>query len=133
MFEPYESVSEPGPRAFEMKMPYFANGFFGLKKVEVADRYEPYHEFIPILPVPSPPFHQIWLPSPRKLQAVRLSMVTPSALKTSMPLPLSPRFRFWSAGLGLQALPDLVPSTITLLRLRPRRWRLSFLLRTVSL
>src|SRR3954451_1927223 len=86
MFVPYESVSFPGPFAFDAKIPYVACGFFGLKNVVVADRNEPYQLPIPILPLPSPPFHQIWLPSPRKLQAVRFSIQTPLALNTTIPL-----------------------------------------------
>ena len=49
---------------------------------------------MPIWPLPSPPLNQIWLPpSPlplRKLQTVRFSTVTPSALKTSIPLRPNP-------------------------------------------
>ena len=45
---------------------------------------------MPILPLPSPPFHQISLPAvpapPRKLQTVRFSTLTPSAFQTRMPL-----------------------------------------------
>src|SRR3954451_13899138 len=133
MFVPYESVSFPGPFAFDAKIPYVACGFFGLKNVVVADRNEPYQLPIPILPLPSPPFHQIWFPSPRKLQAVRFSIQTPSALSTTMPLPLSPRLKTWSFAFELQDRPHLVPSTITPLRVMPRRWRLSLRIRTVSL
>src|SRR3954453_11784059 len=130
MFVPYESVSFPGPFAFDAKIPYVACGFFGLKNVVVADRNEPYQLVIPILPLPSPPFHQIWLPSPRKLQAVRFSIQTPFALKTSMPLPSSLRPKTWSFAFELQAGPDFVPSTTTPLRDMPRRWRLSLRMRT---
>src|SRR3954451_3364080 len=133
MFVPYESVSFPGPFAFDAKIPYVACGFFGLKNVVVADRYEPYQLVMPILPLPSPPFHQIWLPSPRKLQAVRFSIQTPFAFSTSMPFPSSPRLKFWSFAFELQAGPDSVPSTITPVRDIPRRCRRSVLIRTFSL
>src|SRR3954454_12597286 len=121
MFVPYESVSFPGPFAFDAKIPYVACGFFGLKNVGFANRTEPYQLPIPIFPLPPPPFHQIWLPSPRKLQAVRFSIQTALVLKTSIPLPLSPRLKTWSFAFELQAGPDFVPSTITPPRDMPRR------------
>src|SRR6267378_2616219 len=85
---------------------------------------------MPILPVPSPPFHQTWLPplrpeaSARKLQTVRFSTETPSTLKISMPLrplPFGPGSCSTAAALQAPA-PGSVPSTITALRSIPRRW-----------
>src|SRR5438132_13108548 len=123
MFDAYESVTEPGPFAFDTKIPYVPWGFFGSKKVDVADRNEPYHDVIPILPVPSPPFHQIWLPSPRKLQTVRFSIHTLSVLKAT--IPERPELfgpKVWSARLAEhRGVPGLVPSTTTALRFMPRR------------
>src|SRR3954470_24343255 len=120
MFVPYESVSFPGPFAFDAKIPYVACGFFALENVVVADRNEPYQLPIPILPLPSPPFHQIWLPSPRKLQAVRFSIQTPLTLSTTMPdRPCA--VNTWSERLPEQVgVPGFVPSTTTWLRFMPR-------------
>ena len=63
---------------------------------------------MPIVPEPSPPFHQIWLPPPsapvRKLHTVRLSIETPSTFDdldavapAGWPEPSDPRS--WSLGL----------------------------------
>ena len=74
---------------------------------------------MPTWPLPSPPLNQIWLPPPpeplRKLQAVRFSTVTPSALKTSTPLRPSPFGpKSWSPAADEHfGEPGLVPSTTT--------------------
>src|SRR5947209_19472209 len=88
---------------------------------------------MPILPPPSPPFHQTSLPARpaplRKLQAVRFSIQTSSAFQTTRPFSPSGPFepagpKFWSAWLRLHGRePRLVPSTTTLLRFIPRRCR----------
>src|SRR5690242_19913945 len=84
----------------------------------------------PSKPVSSPSFHQISLPlppdPPRKLQAVRFWTHTSLARHTMIPFrpygvpweSLGPKF--WSLVAVLQDGPDLVPSTITLLRFMPR-------------
>ena len=94
---------------------------------------------MPILPLPSPPLNQIWLPPPpepsRKLQAVRFSTLTPLALKTSTPLRPS-GFLFLPRGprscrrglLGQRFGPGFVPSTNTALRFIPRRWMRDFVM-----
>ena len=94
---------------------------------------------MPTAPDPSPPFHQISLPPPwspvRKLQAVRFSIDTPSALNASTPLRPDRACRRRPAARGPGRLawfeqlgaPGLVPSTITWLRSMPRRCRSALL------
>src|SRR5437588_1619614 len=125
--------SQRPPLALLEKIPYEAAVAPSLKYVEVAERYEPEKLCIAMRPVPSPPFHQSSLPALpaplRKLQAVRLSTLTPSTFQTTMPLrpsglppsPLTPKS--WSESLLLHCgAPGLVPSTTTRLRSMPRRW-----------
>ena len=81
----------------------------------------------------SPPFHQTSLPRsrpvpPRKLQAVRFWTQTSLAFHTMIPLsalsgpPLPCGPKFWVARCPAAGCdPDLVPSTITVLRFIPRR------------
>src|SRR5580693_4335244 len=97
---------------------------------------------MPIFPELAPPFHQIPLPAlaapPRKLHTVRFSILTSFASQTRMPLrpsalPLVPTGpKFCAAGSELHAVEDvaLVPSTITLVRLIPRRWTFDLVIRT---
>ena len=92
-----------------------------------------------ILPIP-PPFHHTplpVLPAPlRKLHVVRFCTHTSSAFHTMIPFsPSAPPSnrgpKFWALCDLLQgADPGFVPSTITLLRFIPRRYRPGFVTRT---
>src|ERR1035437_374940 len=94
----------------------------------------PEYPCIPISPLLAPPFHQISLPDaplpPRKLQAVRLSILTLLAFHTTIPLrptvlPLEsvePKVCWFGSALQDPVAPALVPSTITVDRFIPRTW-----------
>ena len=93
----------------------------------------------PILPPPSPPFHQISLPAlpapAKKLHAVRLSMLTPLAFQARIPLrpsglpsePFTPKSWFFALRLHFGE-PGFVPSTTTFPRFIPRRWIFDFVM-----
>src|SRR5579884_2535338 len=94
-------------------------------------------------PSPAPLFHHTSLPvpplppePPRKLHTVMFSTHTSEACHTMMPLrpsalPLaSVGPKFWSVLAVLQGAPDLVPSTMTLLRSMPMSHRPGLVMRT---